>query len=156
MPTVSMLGAALLGLALGREALADGTQRASGSFEVKVTPVAGADTGAAAARLSLAKTFAGDLVGTSRGDMWTADTAVEGSAGYVAIEKVEGALRGRSGSFKLLHQGTMRRGSDFQLRIVVVPESGTDQLTGLAGTMSIRIEGKAHYYDFDYTLPEPR
>jgi hypothetical protein len=154
MARVLAWSAAVLGLALGAEAAADKTQRASGTFEVKVTPVAGADTGVAAARLTAAKTFAGDLVGTSRGDMWTADTAVEGSAGYVAIEKVEGTLRGRSGSFKLLHQGTMRRGAEFQLRIVVVPESGTDQLTGLAGTMSIRIEGKAHYYDFDYTLPE--
>jgi hypothetical protein len=156
MATISGMSAVLFGLALGTEAMADSPQRASGTFEVKVTPVAGADTGVAAARLSIEKTFAGDLIGTSRADMWTADTAVEGSAGYVAVEKVEGALRGHRGSFKLLHQGTMRRGADFQIRIVVVPESGTDQLTGLAGTMSIRIEGKAHYYDFDYTLPEAR
>jgi hypothetical protein len=105
--------------------------------------------------MSLTKTFAGDLTGTSKGDMWTAETAVQGSAGAVAIEKVEGTLNGRHGAFTLLHQGTMRRGGEFQLRIVVVPESGTGELAGLAGTMAIRIEKGTHFYDFDYTIPPP-
>jgi hypothetical protein len=81
-----------------------GMPHARGTFEVKTTPVSAGDPGVASARLSLAKTFAGDLVGTSRGDMWTAGTEVQGSAGYVAIERIEGTLRGRSGSFALLHQ----------------------------------------------------
>jgi hypothetical protein len=136
----------------------DGAQapsRAKGTFDVKLAPVAEeAGTTLASARLKLDKTFQGDLVGTSKGEMWSADTAVKGSAGYVAIEKVSGTLRGRKGSFTLLHQGTMRRGADFQLRIVVVPESGTDELAGLTGTMAIRIEKGAHFYEFDYTLPE--
>jgi len=129
---------------------------ARGTFEVKTTPVSAGDPGVASARLSLAKTFAGDLVGTSRGDMWTAGTEVQGSAGYVAIERIEGTLRGRSGSFALLHQGTMRRGADFQLRIVVVPDSGTGALAGIGGVMTIRIENGGHDYDFDYTLPAER
>jgi len=129
-------------------------ERASGTFTVKVTPVTGGDQGVADARLTVTKEFAGDLVGASKGDMWTAGTAVEGSAGYVAIEKIEGTLRGRQGTFTVLHQGTMRRNADFQIRIVIVPESGTGQLAGISGTMTIRIEGKAHFYDVEYTLPE--
>jgi hypothetical protein len=146
-------GAAILALALGTEAAVDMGQHADGTFEVKVTPVTTEDPGAASARLSLSKTFTGDLTGTSRGDMWTAETTEKDSRGYVAIEKFEGTLGGRRGSFKLLHQGTMRGGSDFQLRIVVVPGSGTEQLAGLAGTMTIRIDKGTHFYDFDYALP---
>lgn len=132
------------------------SQRASGTFEVKVTPVADTQGSIAAGRLSIDKSLHGDLEGTSRGEMWTADTSVEGSAGYVAIEKVEGALRGRKGTFTLLHQGTMRQGGDFQLAIVVVPDSGTGELAGLAGRMAIAIADGQHSYAFDYTLPASR
>ena len=128
---------------------------AKGTFEVKVTPVEGKDA-VASGRLTLEKTFQGDLVGTSSGAMWTADTSVKGSAGYVAIEKVAGSLAGREGTFTLLHQGTMRRGGDFDLRIVVVPDSGTGGLAGLRGTMTIVIADGKHSYAFDYTIsPTP-
>jgi hypothetical protein len=145
--------AALVLLGVGVEA-GMAAERASGTFTVKVTPVTGAETGVADARLTVTKEFAGDLVGTSKGDMWTANTAVEGSAGYVAVEKIEGTLRGRKGGFTVLHQGTMRRNADYQIRIVIVPESGTGQLAGISGTMTIRIEGAAHFYELDYTLPD--
>jgi hypothetical protein len=131
-------------------------QSASGSFEVVMAPLSSDGDAVASGRLSLEKKFAGDLTGASRGEMWTAATGVEGSAGYVAIEKFEGTLRGRSGSFTLLHQGTMGGGADPQLRIVVVPDSGTGGLTGLSGTMAIRIEKGAHFYDLEYTLEASR
>ncbi len=84
--------------------------------------------------------------------MLTAGTAVAGSAGYVAIECVEGALGGRRGSFVLQHLGSMSGGGQ-SLTIQVVPDSETGDLTGLAGTMQIEIVGKAHFYRFDYNLP---
>jgi len=151
------IGLAVLGLGLGLGLAREGaamSDRAKGPFEVKVAPVAEEtkDT-VASGRLTLAKTFAGDLVGTSKGEMWTADTGVKGSAGYVAIERVSGTLRGRRGTFTLLHQATMSHGGDFKMNIVVVPDSGTDQLTGLAGTMTILIADGKHSYEFDYTLP---
>src|SRR5262245_39799403 len=99
------MSAALLLSALGTEAGMSEGQHASGTFEVKVTPVAGADKGIASARMSLAKTFSGDLAGTSSGEMWATETAVEGSGGYVAIEKVVATLNGRRGAFTLIHQG---------------------------------------------------
>lgn len=105
-------------------------------------------------RMSLDKQFKGDLVGTSKGDMTTAGTSVEGSGGYVAIERVSGILRGLSGEFTLLHQGTMRRGGDFNLTITVVPDSGTRQLVGLTGKMAIIITDGKYSYEFDYTLPD--
>lgn len=131
--------------------------QAKGTFEVKVTPATLEEKDhVAGGRMTMTKTFQGDLEGTSRGEMWTADATVEGSGGYVAIEKVSGKLGERSGAFTLLHQGTMRRGGDFNMRLVVVPDSGIDGLTGLTGTMRIILEGGKHFYELDYTLPETR
>ncbi len=129
--------------------------RASGTFEVKLSPLTlNNDTAdASLGRLDLDKQFFGDLVATSRGEMLSAGTAVKGSAGYVAIERVGGTLENRTGSFVLQHKGTMNRGEP-TLEIVVVPDSGTDGLTGLSGTMTINIVGGVHTYEFEYTLED--
>ena len=103
---------------------------------------------------SIDKQFGGDLEAASRGEMLTAMTEVEGSAGYVAIELVSGRLHGRSGTFVLQHSGSMARGAQ-SLSVTVVPDSGTDQLVGIAGKMAISIdEDGKHSYDFEYTLGE--
>jgi hypothetical protein len=96
----------------------------SGTFDVKVKPLPNDEKvgGLTVARMSLDKQFKGELEGTSKGEMTTAETSVQGSGGYVAIERVTGTLRSRSGTFVLLHQGTMKRGGDFRLSIVVVPD----------------------------------
>jgi len=129
------------------------TQSASGTFDVKLNPQAPeANVGdPALGRLSIDKQFHGDLEATSKGQMLAAGTQIEGSAGYVALERVVGALHGRSGTFVLQHSGTMTRGAP-QLSISVVPDSGTDQLVGLAGTMTINISDGKHAYEFEYTL----
>jgi hypothetical protein len=129
------------------------TQHATGPFEVKITPQSeDKSDGAAMGRMALQKTFHGDLDGTSHGEMLTAMGQVQGSAVYVAIERFKGTLQGRSGTFALGHMGTMTRGAQ-QLTINVVPDSGTDQLKGIAGSMTIRIEaGGKHFYDLSYTL----
>ena len=131
-------------------------QHASGTFEVKLNPQKPDNQEAESAnlgRMSIDKQFHGDLEATSKGEMLSAITDVKGSAGYVAIERVSGALQGRHGSFVLQHNGIMTRGAP-QLTVVVVPDSGTDQLAGLSGALTIRIEGGKHFYEFDYTLPE--
>ena len=124
--------------------------RASGTFEVNLAPQQD-DGGAAVGRMTIDKQFQGDLSGTSKGQMLMAGTAVEGSAGYVAIEKVDGSLGGRSGSFYLQHSGTMTRGVGV-LNVTVIPDSGTGELTGLSGKMNIIIAGGKHSYEFDYEL----
>jgi hypothetical protein len=131
------------------------SQRAHGPFVVQVTPVTDREGGVANERLTIAKTFDGDLKAESRGEMWTVSTAVEGSGAYVAIERIEGTLHDRRGTFVLVHQGTMRRNGDYDLRIAVVPDSGTDALAGLRGTMTITIAPDgAHTYDFAYDVRE--
>jgi hypothetical protein len=109
--------------------------------------------GATLGRLSLYKRFQGDLAAVGQGEMLTAITGVNGSAGYVAIERVTGTLNGRQGSFVFQHAGLMNRGVQ-QLSITVVPDSGTDQLTGLSGEFSLTIVDGQHFYTFDYSLPE--
>lgn len=125
---------------------------ARGTFDVKVTQQPQDDSaGGTFGRLFLDKQFHGDLKAASKGQMLAAGTAVEGSGAYVALELVTGALNGKQGSFILQHKGTMRKGV-YTLSVTVVPDSGTDELAGIAGAMKIVIEGNKHSYEFEYTL----
>jgi hypothetical protein len=126
---------------------------AAGAFDVKVTPQA-ADGHADAVtlgRMTIDKQFHGDLEASSKGQMLTGMGSVKGSAGYVAIEQVTGTLQGRAGTFILQHTGVMDRGAS-RLVIAVVPDSGTGQLEGLAGTMTIDVADGKHAYAFIYTI----
>jgi hypothetical protein len=130
------------------------TTRASGSFDVKLKPMGGEEKiveGASLGRMQIEKHFGGDLHGSSKGEMLSAMSTVKGSAGYVAIERVVGSLQGRAGSFVLQHNGVATRGAQ-QLSIIIVPDSGTGQLSGISGTMNIRIVEGKHYYDLDYAI----
>jgi hypothetical protein len=123
---------------------------ASGTFEVKLTPQTD-NQGEGVGRMWIDKVLHGDLEATSKGQMLAAMTDVKGSAGYVAIERVTGTLQGRSGTFVLQHSGTMNRGAQ-QLSITVVPDSGTGQLKGITGSMTIQIADGKHSYQFEYTI----
>jgi uncharacterized protein DUF3224 len=129
------------------------TTYAGGTFEVNLTPQDDKSEDATLGRMTIDKQFHGDLEAVSKGQMLTAGTAVNGSAGYVAIERVSGKLHGLNGSFTLQHNATMTRGEP-QLTITVVPDSGTGQLAGLAGKMMIKIADGKHSYDFEYTLAQ--
>lgn len=131
------------------------TNRASGTFEVRVVPQATENQAdATVGRMSIDKQFDGDLEGTSKGQMLTAGTNVDGSAAYVAIEKVSGKLHGRNGTFLLQHNGIMTRGTP-ELTITVVPDSGTDELMGLTGRFDIKIAADGeHSYTFEYSINE--
>ena len=134
------------------------TATAKGPFDVTLTPQAAAGTTpdpTAVGRMTLDKTFHGDLEGTSAGEMLAVRTAEPSSAGYVALERVTGTLAGRKGTFALQHSGLMNKGKP-DLRIVIVPDSGTGGLAGIAGTMTIEIApGGKHSYELTYTLPPP-
>ncbi|MEJ7710396.1 MAG: DUF3224 domain-containing protein [Pyrinomonadaceae bacterium] len=133
------------------------TVLACGTFEVKLTPQASDDAagGATLGRMTLDKQFHGDLEATGKGEMLTAMTGIKDSAGYVAVERISGTLHDHKGTFVLQHSGTMTRGAQ-QLSVTVVPDSGTGQLAGLTGKMTINIADGKHSYDFEYTLAETR
>ena len=129
---------------------------AAGPFDVSLKPLVPYDQapGAGIGRMSIDKIYRGDLDATSVGEMVAAHTAVPGSAVYVAIERVTGALGGRSGSFVLYHTATLTRGAP-DLRITVCPDSGTGELAGLTGAMHVDIAEGAHSYRFEYTIDSP-
>ena len=127
-------------------------QHATGTFEVKLTPQDDKSEDKSLGRMKIEKQWHGDLEGTSNGQMLTGGDVQTGSAGYVAIEKFTGTLKGRRGTFLLQHSATMTKGKG-DLTIIVVPDSGTDELKGISGNLTIKIEGGKHFYDFDYTVP---
>jgi hypothetical protein len=131
------------------------TTRAHGTFEITMHPEPPYDSreGVTLGRTAFDKVFSGDLVATSRVEMIGVRTPVATSAGYVAVERVTGALHGRSGSFVLLQRGTMHDGA-MDLSVIVSPGSGTGQLAGISGRLSIEIVEGQHHYSFDYELPQ--
>jgi hypothetical protein len=130
-------------------------KRATGSFDVSLQPLSNADVSddAMLGRMLLKKKFSGDLRASACGQMLSAMTTVKGSAGYVAIDLVTGELDGRQGSFVLQHSGAMNRGVQ-SLSIMVVPDSGTGELAGISGTLSINIIDGKHFYDFIYSISQ--
>jgi hypothetical protein len=129
----------------------------TGKFEVKMQPLQSyskGNNGINFGRMSIDKSFEGELTAVSKGEMVSVMTPVKGSAGYVAIEQVDGTLSGKKGSFVLQHFGIMNNGKAY-LKLEVVPDSGTGELKGISGEMFIRIEDGDHFYDFEYQLEEP-
>ena len=127
---------------------------AKGEFVVKLLPlpVEGLPENSKMGRMSIDKSISGDLIATTRGQMLSAMTDVKGSAGYVAIERVDGTLKGKKGTFALQHTGTMNKGNP-SLSVTVVPDSGTGELIGLVGQFRISVAAGKHRYEFTYALP---
>ncbi|OJW85318.1 MAG: hypothetical protein BGO69_06790 [Bacteroidetes bacterium 46-16] len=124
--------------------------QATGTFEVKLELQTDREI-AGLARMTIDKQFHGGLEASSQGQMLSAGTETKGSAAYVAIERVEGILEGKKGSFVLQHTATMNRGEP-SLKVSIVPDSGTGELNGISGTLLIRMEEGKHYYDLDYSI----
>jgi Protein of unknown function (DUF3224) len=128
------------------------THHAAGTFTVKVaplTPVPAEGLG----RFSIDKEITGDLEATTKGEMFSGGDPKSGRAGYVAIEVVTGTLAGKRGSFALQHFATMD-GSGPKMNVIVVPGSGTGELSGITGMFTIKIDGGKHFYDLEYMIPE--
>ena len=128
------------------------TQHANGTFEVKLAPQDDKTGDTSIGRMTFEKQWQGDVQGTSTGQMLTGGDVKTGSAGYVAIEKFTGSVKGRKGTFIFQHSATMTAGKG-DLTITVVPGSGTEDLKGISGMLSIKIENGKHFYDFEYSLP---
>ena len=127
---------------------------ATGTFVVKMSPAETSAIGqqAGIGRMTIDKTFSGMLEGTSQGEMLTAGTEATGAGAYVALERITGTIDGHKGGFLLMHDGTMLKNSQGAWHVVIVPHSGTGELAGIAGKMTIVIEGGKHSYDLEYEL----
>jgi hypothetical protein len=129
---------------------------AEGEFDVAMQPLdtfAEGSGDVSLGRFSIEKTYHGALAATSRGEMLSARSPVAGSAGYVAIEQVQGTLDGKKGSFVQQHFGVMQDGAN-RLVLEVVPDSGSGELRGLSGTMTIEIRDGKHFYGFTYVIEQ--
>ena len=130
---------------------------ARGTFVVKINPAEAAALSqeAGIGRMTIDKTFSGDIEGTSKGEMLTAGTESTGAMAYVAMERVTGKLNGRSGSFLLMHNASMLKSDPASgvMQILVVPQSGTGEFAGLSGKLIIAIDAGKHSYDMEYELP---
>ena len=124
------------------------TKHAKGAFDVTITPQESA-ADATVARMLLYKEFHGDLDAIAHGEMMAASEPLTGAGVYVALDRVTGTLHGRSGSFLMAHRG-IRNADGQELSIVIVPGSGTGQLTGITGIALIEIVGKEHFYSVEY------
>lgn len=131
------------------------TRHATGTFKVDLVALTVNESVAddARGRMSINKTFLGDLDARSVGEMLTAGSPTRGSAAYVAIERVTGSLHGRKGAFSLQHTGVMNRGTP-SLSVTIVPDSGSGELSGISGTLAITIADGKHSYDLAYTLAQ--
>lgn len=127
------------------------SEHARGTFEVQISPDPPDESGIG--RMSIAKTWRGDLSGSGHGSMLSAGDPSQQRAGYVALEVVMGSLAGRDGSFALQQLGMMRPGGQ-ELTYAVVPGSGTGDLAGIEGTLELVIDADGtHAYDLAYALP---
>lgn len=131
----------------------DMANHATGTFEVKLTPQNDNSEDKSLGRMTVEKQWHGEVEGMSNGQMLTGGDVKTGSAGYVAMEKFTGSVKGRKGSFILQHSATMTRGKG-NLAITIVPDSGTEELKGITGKLTIKIEGGKHFYDLEYSLPQ--
>lgn len=133
------------------------TQHATGTFEVKLTrqeQAPGPEGGLPTARFRLDKTFSGEVVGKAVGIMLSVGAPKPGTAGsYVALDQFVGTLDGRNGGFVLVHRGVMSKAGVADLDVRIATDSGTSELTGIAGTLAIEVRDGQHFYDLEYTLP---
>jgi hypothetical protein len=127
--------------------------KATGTFAVKVLPTPDKESLAGFYRMLIEKQFQGGLAGMSQLEMLASNAGDRPSGGYVALERFSGTLDGREGTFIMQHSGTMSPGS-MEIAVLVTPGSGTGRLEGLTGSLTIRIEGKQHFYELTYSLPE--
>lgn len=145
---------ACLAIAANLACLSAHAEHVEGAFDIKMSPASAPEHEGrtATGRMLLEKQYSGELQAAGKGEMLTAMTDTKGSAAYVAIERITGTLKGKAGSFVVQHAGTMR-GGDSRLSVTIVPDSGTGELAGISGRMSLKQVDRKHRYELDYELP---
>jgi uncharacterized protein DUF3224 len=97
------------------------------------------------ARVLIAKTFTGAVEGTSTVELLTASNAT--SRAYVGFERLDVSVDGRKGAFVLHHSA-----DDTGQTLKILTGSGSGELTGIAGTANIEIDGEDHTLTLTYEL----
>ena len=106
-------------------------------------------------RAEVRKSFTGDLEGTSQ-LQYLMTYREDGSADFVAMERIRGSLAGKRGTFVLSHVGAFVDGAASGTW-TVVQGSGTDDLEGITGSSEFSIPKGEEEFPFalDYEIRQP-
>jgi hypothetical protein len=127
------------------------SQTAHGTFTVDISPRPPDPDTEGLGQMELHKTWTGDIEANGSGLMLSGGDPGAGTAGYVAMEVVQGRVGHRAGGFALQQFGTMRAGEP-HLVYEVVPGSGSGELAGISGTLQLSVEEGSHHYALTYEL----
>jgi hypothetical protein len=129
---------------------------ASGEFDGASTRPASAHTApqTGLTRLTFQKSYRGGLEASAAGVMLASSLPGASVQSSIALEEVAGTLEGRRGTFVLQHAATSAEGRS-TIVITVVPGSGTGELTGLTGTLTVISGPGTRRYELTYRLPAP-
>jgi hypothetical protein len=111
----------------------------TGTFEIASwdeNPALETEDGSKVTRANVVRSFGGALEGEGTIE-WLMAYGDGGSAEFVGLEQVVGKLDGRPGTFVLQHVGTFD-GETATADLLVVPGSGTGELTGVEGRGSFQ------------------
>ncbi|MFC9471707.1 DUF3224 domain-containing protein [Nocardia sp. NPDC055002] len=97
-------------------------------------------------RVQIRKHYAGVIEGSGVVEVLTAQG--DSGAGFVASERIEGVLDGRRGTFVIQHGG-VAHGDSQTTYGTIVPGSGTEELSGIAGQAT---EAQQEVLTLVYTL----
>ncbi|PWI13824.1 DUF3224 domain-containing protein [Streptomyces sp. Act143] len=136
--------------------------RASGTFKVAdftpaPVPAPGIETAVPVGVATMEKMYEGEVTGRSATLFTAAYDQGSGVGTYVAMESFEGTLDGRAGAFNFAHSATTL-GTDRQSEFfVIVPGSGSGELTGITGSGGIAVDADGtHRVWFEYDLGTQR
>ena len=128
--------------------------RATGEFENTSWDEESFDERPGAGKLSRAavtQKFTGDLTATAT-IQWLMAYRPDGTAEFVGVQRMDGGLGGREGTFVLESRGAFD-GGVAKGRITVVPGAGTGGLAGLTGEGTFEAaKGPSGTYTLDYDL----
>ncbi|MEU3260640.1 DUF3224 domain-containing protein [Streptomyces albidoflavus] len=129
------------------------TTRATGTYATKSwneNPYHKEDGSATLTRASVENTFTGDLVGDGILEYLMVYGA-DSSATYVGLQRFEGTVGGRNGTFVARIEGTFT--SAAAENWIIVEGSGTGGLSGISGTGSVKsLDEKSAEYTVDYSI----
>jgi hypothetical protein len=102
-------------------------------------------------RAMVTRTYSGDIDGESRAE-YLMVYREDGSAAFLGLERVEGKVAGRAGSFVLQRTGVFEGGLARE-SYSVVPGSATGDLAGLAGEGTSAVgHGMEHPFALEFEL----
>ena len=101
-------------------------------------------------RIIVKKIFDGEVRGESVGELLMC-ASKDGAAGYTVMDRFFIEIKNRKGSFVAIHGGMT---DEMKASGKIVPGSGTDDLTGISGTLEFKSDEDGKRIILDYSFGE--